>query len=111
MEVDVVQVLAFVVALAFSFPALADSSPSQPEASTIAQHMEWSRKFVREPDTTGSLAGGTLSDTGHQKCPRNPRLRPSAFQLLGAQAFLLEAQVAPRHGAMREDSAGRGARA
>jgi hypothetical protein len=74
MEVDVVQVLAFVVALAFSLPALADSSPSQPEASTIAQHMEWSRKFVREPDTTGSLAGGTLSDTGRQKCTSGTRV-------------------------------------
>jgi hypothetical protein len=78
--------LAFVTALAFSVPAVAAETPSPPEAGTIAQHNEWSRKFVHEPDTadsradgaltTGSLAGtlSDASDTDRQKCTPGTRV-------------------------------------
>jgi hypothetical protein len=69
-----VRLLAFVAALAFSCQAVAAGPPSLPEAGTIAQHMEWSRKFVQEPDTTGSLAGGTLPDADTQKCTPGTRV-------------------------------------
>jgi hypothetical protein len=69
-----VRLLAFVAALAFSCQAVAGGPLSPPKAGTLAQHMEWSRKFVQEPDTTGSLAGGTLPDADTQKCTPGTRV-------------------------------------
>jgi hypothetical protein len=69
-----VRIFAFIGGLAFSFHAAADAPPSPPETGTISQHIEWSRKFVHEPDTTGSLAGGTSSDVDMQQCTPGTRV-------------------------------------
>ena len=87
-----VRLLAFVSGLAFSFQVLAGGAPNLSEGGTMAQHSEWSRKFVHEPDTTGSLAGGTLHDAGRQECTSGTRvfdrlpfdswqLRPSCLEV------------------------------
>jgi hypothetical protein len=69
-----VRLIALAAALTFSFQAVAEGFPGPPQAGTVAQHMEWSRKFVHEPDTAGSLAGGTLRVADTQKCTPGTRV-------------------------------------